>query len=1019
MKRPWFVIVLLLGLLAGGCVPVQPLVMPAQPAVSTGLATEAAAPTAAAPAATVVPAATPTVVATAAAVAPTMTVAATTTGVTTATAQVWQLDEMLPLDPNIRAGKLANGLTYLIRHNPQPKNRAELRLVVNAGSTLEDADQQGLAHFLEHMLFKGTKRFPHQDLINFLESIGMQFGPDINAYTSFDETVYELRIPLDDPAVTDKALDVLVDWAGSATLAQADVDSERGVIVEEHRLRDLNAGGRISDQIYPLLLGNSRYAERLPIGDMNIVQTASADTIRRFYEKWYRPDLMAVIAVGDFDMDQMAAKIREKFAGLTNPKDEAPRPTYTVPDFQGTRYLTATDPENPDTGISIYFRQPVHESQTAGEYRGNLVNMLFYAMLNDRYLQISRQASPPFNAAQSGTTRLVRTAQVNIIGASTQETNIVPALTALLTEVQRVRQYGFTQPELDRAKADLTEGYRLAASGRDSTDSSVYVDEFIRHFLNGETVPGIGVEYQLVQQFMPGITLDEVNKEVSGLLSQGDRAVVVVAPQKAGFIPPTEAQLADAVKAAATAQVQPYAEQATATALMTTLPEPAKIISETAMPDLGVTDIRLANGVRVVMKPTDLDKEQVLFAGIGPGGASLVGDKDYLAATMIGGIVAQSGVAGFDRTQLDRLLAGKSVSVRPGIGELAQTISGGASPRDLETAFQLIYLYATQPRLDQTAVDSIKSSARAALANRQLDPNSTLNDTVTQLEYGDSIRRRAYPPLAEIENLDVQRAFQIYKERFANMGQFTFVFVGKFDVAQVKALAQRYLGTLPSTGKVDQWQDTLPGFLPGVREKDVYQGQDQSGVTEIIYNGPIDVTPKNELRLSVLRRVLDITLLAELRTKLSATYSPSVSENIEAIPKSEYSVSIDFTTDPALVNELVNATFATIDTLRTQGPTADDLAKAKEQEKRAHEDALAGNSYWLGLLENYAFDPQHSDPARAYKTAGLIDSLTVQDIQSAAQEYLRQDRYVRVTLYPKSAEPGGQQQALLSTYGAR
>ena len=923
------------------------------------------------------------------------------------------MNETLPLDPNIRSGKLANGLTYLIRHNPEPKNRAELRLVVNAGSALEDPDQQGLAHFLEHMLFKGTTHFPKQDLLNFLESIGMRFGPDINAYTSFDETVYELRIPLDDPKVTDKALNVLLDWAGSATLSQADVDSERGVIVEEHRLRELNASGRLRDQIFPLLLGNSRYAERLPIGDMNVVENASAATIRRFYEKWYRPDLMAVIAVGDFDMDQMAAAIREKFAALPAAQDPAPRPTFTVPDFPGTRYLVATDPENPDTSISIYFRQPVHESQTAGEYRADLARSLFFRMLNQRYLDTSRQGNAPFTIAYAAPDTLVRTVAANVIGANMQEQNILPALTAMLTEVERVRRDGFTQPELERAQADLLEAYRLAAVGRDSTDSATYVDEFIRHFLQGETVPGIAVENQLAQQFIPGITLDDVNKQIGGLVTEDNRAVIVVAPQKAGFTPPTEADLAGVVKTVASAQIAPYTETATATTLMPNIPEPAKIISETTMTDLGVTDIRLENGVRVLLKPTDLDNQQVLIAGIGPGGASLVSDKDYVGAVMIGGIVAQSGVAGFTRSELDRLLAGKSVSVSPNIGELDQTISGGASPRDLETAFQLINLYVTQPRVDQNAVDAMKSAARAALANRQLDPNATLNDTILQLAYGDSIRRRAYLSLDQIESLDVQRAFDIYKARFANMGQFTFVVVGKFDVAQVRTLAQRYLGTLPSTGKVDQWQDQLPGFVPGVHQRDIYLGQDQRGETELIFNGPIDPTPENVLRMAVLRRILDLTLLAELRMNLSGTYSPSVRENIEQIPNSEYSVAINFTSDPARVDELLNATFATIDKLRTQGPTADDLAKAKEQEKRAHEEAQQQNSYWLGLLENYAFDPQHEDPTLAYRTDAIVDSLTAQDIQSAAQEYLRQDRYVRVTLYPESARPGVQQQALL------
>jgi zinc protease len=1022
MKRSWLLPLLALSMLLSSCVGAPPLVAP-PPAAPTAVApaatnTPAAAaapaggtattqPATRAPAATSSTAAAGTPAAAAQSAATPSADASVTNTQASASGHLWQANEALPLDPSIRTGKLDNGLTYFLHQNSEPKNRAELRLVVNAGSALEDPDQLGLAHFIEHMLFRGTKRFPKQDLINFMEGVGMRFGPDVNAYTSFDETVYELRIPLDDPKVLDKALDVLVDWAGSATIAPEDVNAERGVIVEEHRLRELNASGRLRDQLMPILLNDSRYAQRLPIGDMNIVQNAPAETLRRFYNTWYRPDLMAVTAVGDFDAAKLETQIREKFAALSARTDPTPRPVYNVPDFSGTRYLVATDPENPNTTLQLYIKQPVHESQTAGEYRADLTRMLFFHMLNQRYLEISRQSNAPFIAAQAGPGSLVRTANANVISAQAQEQNILPALEAMLTEVERVRQYGFTQPELERAQADLLNAYRSAYDQRNSTDSAALTDEYIRHFLQGESVPGIAVEYDLARQFLPAITLDEVNHQIGGLIGQDNRVLVAVAPEKAGFTPPTTDDLAGAVKAVAATKIEPYTEQAQVKQLFPNPPAPAKIISETTISELGVTNLRLANGVRVLLKPTNFNQDEVLFTGSGPGGASLYDDKDYVAARLIGSIVGESGVGDLNRTELDRLLTGKNVQVGSGIQELRQSISGSASPRDLETAFQLINLYATQPRVDQNAVDTLKASARAALSNRELDPNSAMQDALAQISYGDSIRRKPALPLDQIENLDVQRALEIYKDRFANMGQFTFVFTGNFDVEQAKQLSQQYLGTLPSTGKTDTWQNRLPDYTDGVHTQDVYKGKDERSTTQIIYNGDFEVTPENEIKLSVLGDILDMMLVEQLREGMGGTYSPSAGARVQPWPQPQYSMRLNFTSDPARAKELADAAFKQVDTLRKQGPSETNLAKAKEQEKRSHEEELRQNGYWLSVLNDYAFDPKTSDPGVALRTDAIIDNLTVKDIQAAAQEFLRDDRYVKVVLYPASMQQSG------------
>ena len=938
---------------------------------------------------------------------------ATISQTVTVDGQQIRLDGPLPVDANVRTGVLDNGLTYILRHNAEPQNRAELRLVVNAGSVLEADDQQGLAHLLEHMMFDGTRRFPKQALIDFMEGVGMQFGADVNASTGYDQTIYELRIPLDDEAVVNKALDIMVDWAGYATLDPAAIDAERGVVVEEHRVRDLNASGRLSDQIMPLLLGDSRYAQRAPIGKMDIVQNAPAETLRRFYETWYRPDLMAVIAVGDFDAAHLESLVRQKFSELPVPKNPVPHPTYEVPSFTGTRYLVATDPENPNTGLQLYFERPAHYVVSGVDYYDAVVSNLFYSMLNQRYVEISRQAGAPFTSATSGSSPIVQTMEANIIAAQLQEQNIVPALDRVLTEVERVRQHGFTASELDRAKADILDFYRTAYDDRDTTDSAQLTDEYIRHFLTDETIPGITFEYHLVQLLLPQITLADVNREIDGLVGENDRVVLAVAPAKPGYTPPTQDDLAGVVKEVASRQLAPYADTTITKPLMAQIPEPAAVVSETTMSEIGVTDVRLANGVRVLMKPTDFNQDEVLIMGRGPGGSSLLPDKDVPAARLISNIVSQSGVGDFTRNDLDRLLAGKNVQVQPAIRELSQRIDASTSPRDLETAFQLINLYVTQPRVDDNAVAATKAAARTALSDRELSPTAALQDAVVNALYGDSIRVQPVIPLADIESLDVQRAFDIYKGRFADMGDFTFVIVGNFKVDEVKLLAQRYLGTLPSSGRVETWKNLLPALPTGVHEQDIYKGNEDRSTVEIIYPGAIDPTPKNELSLSILQRILDIRLREELRTRLSATYSPSVSQGVDLWPAPAYTLAINFTTAPTRTQELVDATFAVAEEMRTSLASDVNMQKAKEQELRSDQESLRQNSYWLDVLGNYAFDPKLVDPASGLTISDLIDKLTAEDVRQAAQQYMPADRYVKITLYPEMPKMIPSQQALL------
>lgn len=936
----------------------------------------------------------------------------TATGPVTATGPIsdttpprqWQPGDTLPVDPRVHTGVLANGLTYILRQNSQPKNRAELRLVVNAGSVMEADDQKGLAHFLEHMLFNGTCHFPKQGIKDFLESNGMRFGADLNAATGFDDTTYILRIPLDDPKVLDTGLNVLVDWASCATLDPVEMNRERGVIVEEHRVRDLNAQGRIDDQLYPALLAGSQYAQRLPIGDMNIVQNASVDTLRRFYNTWYRPDLMAVVAVGDFDVAQVEQMVRAKFSAIPARKDAPPRPTFKVPDFAGTRSLVASDPENPITFVQLYAKRPPEAFGTVALYRQILVQDLFFNMLNGRYADLIQAGNAPFSAADAGPNDIVHTLSADVVEAQTTETNTLPALETLMTEVERVRRFGFTTTELTQAKNILLEGYRRAYNNRDTADTTSLVEEYIRHFLTGEDIPGIAIEYQLANQLAPQITLQEVNQAVTAVASADNRLLFAVTPQKAGLTPPTEAQLMAVLNKVAAEQLAPFAEQAVPTQLMTDIPQPAAVVSQTSISALGVTVLKLANGVTVLMKPTTFKTDEVLFSGVGRGGSSLVADADVPAARLAGSIVGNSGVGKLSPIELGQLLNGKSVSVSPSIRELSQRFDGSAAPRDLETALQLVYLYVTQPRLDENTVKAVKDAAAADLANRDLAPESALQDTLTKLEYGDSVRWNPVLPLAAIQGLDANRAFQIYKERFADMSGFTFTFVGNFDVAQLTGLAQRYLGTLPGKGGASAWRDFMPAAPQGVQQRELFKGNEDRAVAQIVFLGAFGATPDEQIQLKLIRDVLQSRLLAELRQKLSATYSPGVSTRVDLWPETRYAVGINFTDQPTRTKELLTATFAQITDLRANGPTATELATAKEQEKRSHEGELRQNSYWLNTLTNYGIDPQQ-DPGVALGLDARIDQVSAADLQAAARQFLKADQYVQVVLYPAAMQP--------------
>ena len=903
----------------------------------------------------------------------------------------------------MRAGTLPNGLRYYIRRNTEPENRAELRLAVNAGSVLERDDERGVAHFLEHMLFNGTRRFPESALVDFLEATGMRFGPDINAYTSFDETVYMLQIPTDSAEIVETAFDVLEDWAAYATLDSAEIELERGVVESERRERDQNYQGRLREKTLPVLLHGSHYRDRLPIGISEVIQNVSQETIRAFYERWYRPERMAVVAVGDFDPDRIEALIREHFSAFPDRGPLPERPAFDVPGHAETLYGIATDPELPYTVVAVYYKQAAAPTRTVAGYRETLVASLANGMLNERLAEIARAPGAPFVGASVSRGGLVRPVEIYGLGAQVQDDSVLVGLEAILTEAARAHRHGFTASELERQQRELLRAYQRAYDERENTSSSAYADELVTLFLEAEAAPGITFEYELVQRLLPDVSLSDVNAHVAALLDGDNRIVLVQMPEKAGTDVPTEAELAGVLEQVRRKDVAAYEDAVTDQPLLADVPAPAPVAQSRTIDEIGVTEVTLANGVRVVMKPTDFKEDEVRFSAFSPGGSSLVPDEDVTEAGLAATLVDRSGVGAFTLTELQKLLAGKVVSVSPYIGEREEGFGGASSPQDLETLFQLIHLYFTAPRADTSALATVQNQVRAYLANRAANPNMVFQDSLQAAIYGDHPRRQPLT-IEEVERLDLQEAFAIYRDRFADAGDFTFVFAGNFDVDGLTHLAQTYLGTLPASPREESWRDVYPEMPGGVVARTVRKGIGQQSQALLVFHGPFSYDREARHLVRSLADVMDIVLREELRERMSAVYNVDVSASTTAEPDTTYSLNVRFTAAPERVDALIDTVFAQIARLKAEGPSAETVAKVREQQRRERETAMETNAFWVGVLQYY-YAHEAEPVLDVLRYDELVASLTPEAIREAARTYLDAGRHVRGVLLPETTGP--------------
>ena len=918
------------------------------------------------------PAATPTAapVAVAPVPSPEPTASATATPIVTPTANpeptvvtvtpTPQPDVPLAFDPLVTRGTLSNGLVYYVRHNEEPRDRIQLWLIVKAGSILEEEEERGLAHFVEHMAFNGTERFAKQEIVEYLESIGSNFGPDVNASTGFDSTNYFLEIPTDDPEILETAFQILSDWAYAVAFDAEEVELERGVVVEEWRLRR-GFGARFQDNWFPLIFGDSRYNERSPIGLLEVIESAPAERLRGFYERWYRPDLMAVIAVGDIDTEEIEAKIRQHFApppdgeaGQASAASASPssRPRFEVPEHEAPRVNVFSDPEAPGTQLFLLRKLPPETGQDQSALRRIVVDRLAFMMLNARLFERGQVENPPYLGAGGSRGPFVDPIDVVQFGAWVEQDGVQPGFAAVLEETQRARQHGFTESELAREKINLLSAVERIYKERDQRESADFAQEYTDHFLRGIPAPGIEAEWELYQALLPQISLTDVNDVAATWSEPGNTVLLVMRPEGGEELDDEElalvlqAQLAEADSLV----VEPYADQFADVPLLAELPTPGTIVSEEQIESIDAVRWTLSNGITVIAKQTDFKNDEIVFGAFSPGGHSLVDDADHVSALYADQLTAGSGVGEHDNVALDKLLAGKRVSVSPFIGELHEGFRGQASPEDIETLFQLVTLYATSPRLDPVYFSTYETSLRTLAETRADQPDAVFADTVNTVLSQNHFRRRPLT-LELVDELSIERAEAVYADRFADLGDASFVFVGAFEWESLRSLTETYLASLPATGREEQWRDVGVDPPTGLEDHVVHSGIEPRSRTRVYFAGDLEWNRQEALRLTVMAEMLTIRLRERLREQLGGTYSVGASARASLLPDAEYRISIGFGSDPARADELLMEVFEELAWLRNGGEQ-EYLDTAKELLRNPREEQLRENGFWLGQIQS-------------------------------------------------------------------
>ncbi|WP_373522003.1 M16 family metallopeptidase [Aquiflexum sp.] len=908
------------------------------------------------------------------------------------------LDQKIPLDPRVRIGKLENGLTYYIQQNPKPENKVELRLAVNAGSILEDNDQQGLAHFTEHMAFNGTKSFEKNELISYLQSIGVSFGRDLNAYTGFDETVYILPIPSDDEEKLRSGFLVMSDWAGGILMEESDIDAERGIIVEEWRTGQ-GYSQRMQDKYLPVMLYNSKYAERLPIGKMDIIENFEYETIRRFYRDWYRPNNMAVIAVGDVEPDKLEALIYEYFGVLENPRKYPEREHFEVPEHKETFVSILTDEEAPGIHIQLFYKHKALPSETQRDYRNFVIRTLYGGMLTQRLDEIRQKPDAPFIFAGTGYGNFVRDLDYFSASGVVAPGKVEAGIQSLIIENERVAQFGFTEPELDRVKRAVLNSAERAFKEMDKAESRAIVGRYVNHYLEGNFAEGEAWKYEFYKEILPTISLQELNNLAKQLVRNENRVIIVTAPEAEKENLPSEDKILALIQAVDNMSLSPYEEKLLAENLIENLPVPGKIEKISKIESIDVSEMTLTNGVKVFVKSTDFKNDEIVFSATGKGGVSLYGDDDHYSASYAGILVNIMGIGDFSPSDLRKMLAGKSVSVTPNIGTYSQNISGSSSPKDLETAMQLIHLYFTQPRKDRELFDVYMNNQKTQLASAQANPDFQFSKHLNRIIANGNLRAMSIYDPEDLDKVDMERGLEIYADRFGNAANFEFFFTGNIDLETFKPLLEQYIGSLPSDkSNTDRFVD-LGIRAPRGETEIIEVGTDEKSQVILYFSGETEYDRKKATDISYLGEILTIKLIETLREEIGGVYGVGANGSMGIQPVDNFSFSIGFPCSPAMVDELIDAAWAEVRKIQENGPTEEDLKKVKEKRRIALAENLKRNQYWNGQLS--AFRTYGFDWELLLEGRKSIEEMNQARIQHAAQQFLTKENLLEIRKYPK------------------
>jgi len=917
-------------------------------------------------------------------------------------AQTINLTAPIPVDPSIKKGTLKNGLTFYIKQNKQPEKRLELRLAVNAGAMQENQSQVGLAHFTEHMCFNGTKIFPKADLVNFLEKMGIEFGAELNAYTSFDETVYMLSVPTDRPGLIDTALMVLHEWSQNVLFDNKEIDKERGVVISEWRL-GLGAQDRMMKQYWPVLLKGSRYADRLPIGTKENLESFPYDTVKQFYKDWYRPDLMAVSVVGDANPDTLEHLIKKYFERSANPVNERPRITYDIPNNKEPLVSVVTDKEFPYSIVQMFYKLPHKSTTTIGDYRSILMTSLFNGMINNRLDEIAHKPDAPFVGAGSEYSEFMgRNSDSYSSEAAAKENKIKESLTKLVEVNNQVRDFGFTQTEFERQKKDILSMYENLVKEKSKTASKSLVEEYIRNFLKQECIPGIENEYLYAKEMLPTIKVEELNALAKVWITDENVVFIVMLPQNEKVVVPTSKEILDTYYAAKGKKATQFIDTYTDKPLVDKKLEPAKITKRSENKTLGITEITLANGAKVVLKPNNWKNDEILFLGISPGGISLCDDKDILTARVTSDLVNTSGLGAFDDISLQKKLSGNTASLHSFIANENEGVRGDVSPKDFETLLQLNYLTFTAPRIDIESYKTYIGRKITDLTFQKSNPKAIFSDTLFKILYNNNKRYTLMNDTNDFHKVEMGKALVFDKQRFANAADFTFMFVGNFKVDFILPSIQKWIGNLPSTQVTEKPKYLQPEFPKGQLNVTIKKGIEQQATAFTQYTSPLVWDRKELLTLDYLIEILNLKLRESMREDQGRVYGVRARQVVQKNPKPVCAVKIQFGCAPESVDTLFLTIKGEMQQLIDKGPETIDVEKIREQKIRSLETSFKKNNYWLTVMET-----QYSEDftIETYEESlARIKEITAEDIKKAASKYFNTTDVLKAVLLPETVK---------------